>query len=122
MSCFIDRARRSSFQTMSVSPLLAYSSASQGISDYARHLLDEDFLAPCLSERILLQGEVLIERRNAGSRSCNLVREARRPLVFFGLLLGAGFRFFRGGARLVLIGLIANVCLSQPSSTEDFER
>src|SRR5208283_1885421 len=34
------------------------------IRDRARHLLDENLLAPRLFERVLLQGRVLVERRN----------------------------------------------------------
>src|SRR5208283_1776662 len=47
------------------------------IRDRARHLLDENLLAPRLFERVLLQRQVLVERRNTGvadlvPRSVNL--------------------------------------------------
>jgi hypothetical protein len=38
----------------------------RAISDRHRHLLDEYFLAPGPSERVLLQSQVLVERRNSG--------------------------------------------------------
>ena len=39
----------------------------RAICDPARHLLDEDLLAPRLFERVLLQRQVLVERRNASA-------------------------------------------------------
>ena len=39
----------------------------RAISDRARHLIDEYFLASSLFESVLLQGEVLVERRNASA-------------------------------------------------------
>src|SRR3954453_9029708 len=62
ISCFIERAKRSSFQTISVSPLRANASAScnAGRSVTAPDiLLGENLLAPCFGERVPLQGQVL---------------------------------------------------------------
>jgi hypothetical protein len=55
INCFIDRASRSSFHTMSVSPLRANSSAS------------------CFGQCVPLQGKVLVYGRNVGgSRSASV--------------------------------------------------
>ena len=69
MSCFMDRARRSSFQTIegvAAAGVFKRFAKGRAIRDRARHLLDENLLAPRLFERVLLQGKVLVERRNAG--------------------------------------------------------
>jgi hypothetical protein len=69
INCFIDRASRSSFQTISVSRLPAKSRASmQGgsIRNRARHLLGENLSAPCFGQRVALQGKILVYGQNAG--------------------------------------------------------
>ena len=57
ISCFIDRASRSSFHTMSMAPLRANSRASckaGRVSNRTRHLLGENLLPPCFGQRIAL--------------------------------------------------------------------
>jgi 3-hexulose-6-phosphate synthase len=58
------------------------------IGDRARHLLDENLLAPCLFQRVLLQGQVLVDRRNASvaylvAPSLNLVIPPRPAVAFW---------------------------------------
>jgi hypothetical protein len=69
INCFIERASRSSFHTINVSPLRAkFEGVMQGgpICNRTRHLLDENLCAPCISQRVALRGKVLVYRRNAG--------------------------------------------------------
>src|SRR5271165_5827226 len=68
MSCFMDRARRSSFQTTGVAATGVFNRFAKGgtMCDRARHLLDENLLASRLFERVLLQSKIRVERRNTG--------------------------------------------------------
>jgi hypothetical protein len=64
INCFIDRARRSSFHTISV---VAAAREFEGvvqrgpIRDRARHLLGENLDAPGFGQRVALQGKVLVD-------------------------------------------------------------
>ena len=49
INCFIERANRSSFQTISVSPVRESEGVMQSrtVCNRTRHLLGENLLAPC---------------------------------------------------------------------------
>jgi hypothetical protein len=68
INCFIERASRSSFHTISVSPLREFERVVQGgpIRDRTRHLLGVNLFAARLGQRVALQGEVLVDSRNPG--------------------------------------------------------
>jgi hypothetical protein len=97
---FIERARRSSFHTISVSPLRANSRTScKGwpIRNCTRHLLGENLLAPRFGQRVALQGKILVYGRKSGiadqhwfrrrvisGRRCRCVRDLLSDRAFSG--------------------------------------